>query len=475
MSSRRNYSLNHASKLLAAVALVAAVGLDRTARAQVTPAGSTPVNLEQARLAFDRANARLGTIRNQLDRGPGQLAPSAAGRDAALADYRRVLDELRPLVGQIAATASMQPSPQAQQLIARYGTWREEYASLTGVGNVGSFQITLGRRWTQLTQDANGWQDEQGELTWPEVVDKPDAPATRGLGLPKTAAFARGAMTYVREVPQMDGYAAFGDAPAIHDDLQQAVVARAKADDRLATAANKVIAAAGDDQLDQARRDCLDTFVERDVRGVLAGTPQLIDVLARGRSVVFAFDKKSLGEERATRSLRERLTQSADQRWIDVRAQYPHVAPLARPTLAQRGELVSIGPVQNALGTDFRSDDYDVAVEVGGYPVALRFDPAVKRQYRAVLDQLSMKSPGDDAAYEMIGVVAGSGKIEQARSISSPGLRATTQASADNPQAKIELGGASTRPTRLVPSDCLIVDVIALHVGPIAYGVDGPR
>lgn len=442
-----------------------------TARVERRPPTTAPLSISRARQEFASARNRLVAARQSIERADRQRA--AAIREQGLADWRRTLDGLKPTVARLDATV-----PAEAALLADYQTWRAEYAELAGLESRGTLFLNMQRRWAELTQPADGWRNEKEPVTFARLKEKPDDPANASMGLPKTAAFARGADEYLREVRQMAAYPYFDDSPEIANDLTQARAARDEAYAKLAAAADGVYDEAAASSLDQAGRDRIETFTDRDVRENLAGYDKQAEVVARGEKLVDDYDVAKHGEARAAELRHERLARTAPARWKAIRDRYD-ARPLAEPSLAQRGTLVSVDGFANQLGDVFRSDDHDLAVEVNGYPVVMRFDPELKRQYNAAMERDGAKAPPADARYDVVGVVSGLTQVEHRVAANATEVSATTRPTADNPEARIELPAttrAGTRPTsRSTRSDAVVVDVVALHVGSVAIGVAPPK
>lgn len=437
-----------------------------TPRAERRAPTTAPLSISRARQEFATARNRLVAARQSIERPERQRANAA--REQGLADWRRTLDSLRP------TAARLDPSvPAEAALLADYQTWRGEYVELAGLENRGSLFLSMQRRWTELTQPGDGWQAEKTPVTFARLKEKPDDPENASLGLPKTAAFARAADHYLRDVRRMPSYPYFDDAPEVANDLAQARAARDEAFEKLAAAADGVYAEASASPLDQSGRDRIEAFTDRDVREALVGSDRQSELVSRGEKLVDDYDVEKLGEARAAELRRERSARTAPARWQAIRDRY-EAKPLTEPTAAQRGALVSLDGFSNALGDAFRSDDYDLAVEVAGYPVVMRFDPALKRQYNAAMNREAATKPTAGARYDIVGVVVGTAQVEQRVAANAIEVSATTRPTADNPEARIQLP-ASTRPTsRSTRSDAVVIDVIAVHVGSVAIGVEPP-
>jgi hypothetical protein len=360
--------------------------------------------------------------------------------------------------------------PAEAALLADYQTWRGEYAELAGLESRGTLFLNMQRRWAELTLPADGWQAEKEPVTFARLKEKPDDAANASMGLPKTTAFARSADQYLHDVRQMPAYPYFDDTPEIANDMTQARAARDEAYAKLAAVAEGVYAEAGASPLDQAGRDRIEAFTDHDVRENLAGYDKQAELAERGDKLVDDYDVAKHGEARAAELRRERLARTAPARWLAIRDRYD-AKPLAEPSLAQRGTLVYIDGFANQLGDAFRSDDYDLAVEVNGYPVVMRFDPELKRQYKAAMDRDGAKAPPTDARYDVVGVVSGLAQVEQRVAANASEVSATTRPTADNPEARIELPATTRATSRSTRSDAVVIDVIALHVGPVAIGV----
>ena len=199
-----------------------------TGQLQRVPSAS----VQRAMNAFDAADQRLSRLRSEIERL--DQSKQSAGRAQAVQAFRAVLLDLRPAVGQAAAAASLDRTPEAVKMVDQYSTWRAEYAKLAGVGDAAAFQGQIARRWDDATQNVADWSSESDPVTWQRISKNPSDPVNQRLGLPKTAAFAQAATKFLGDVRQSDGFMSYGDAEEVSQSIAKYEKARQQAFKKLA-------------------------------------------------------------------------------------------------------------------------------------------------------------------------------------------------------------------------------------------------
>ena len=144
----------------------------------------------------------------------------------------------------------------------------------------------------------------------------------------------------------------------------------------------------------------------------MTGYDDATTTLTRGRRVVNAFDRKTLGDARANDILRDRLEATATSQWPSIRDRYA-AATLERPMLAQPGVVVAFENVRDALGQSLRADGADLAFEVDGVPIVATLDPDLKSQYAATLKSIDLTTLPQGTTFDLVAVVDGPGKAQK--------------------------------------------------------------
>jgi hypothetical protein len=414
---------------------------------QVSP--STPRELSKIRSEFAKVRDRMLAVQRDFDRAARNNLPAV--RDAALKDWQRALDGVEPYARQLSAEV-----PEEAALLDEYNHWLQLYSDAAGPGNAGDFFLQITRHWSELTAGTEAWDQETPALTFDGLTkaDESDASA-RALGMPKTVAFVNAVDKYITDVTARDDYPRYKGSENVKADLAQAEKVRTEAQQKLAKAANAVLDGVKPGELDQASRDRLERFVEQDLATALAGSEAQTDLQSRGRSMLYDYDKKAIGEPAAMEKAMVRLTTAAERDWPRILARYATV-PMA-PEGSGRGQVVKISGVQNRAGKEFQDGTYDFAGFVDGAPVVGNYAPGVKEHVERVLRQTNTKAL-PDVNYELVTVIRGTAQVP---AVTRPGAT-TAPATADD----------ATAATSPAVTDCTVLDIVALRAGPACVGTE---
>ena len=414
---------------------------------QVSP--STPRELAKIRTEFARVREAMKAVQRDFDRAARTNAPAV--RDQALKDWQRALDGVEPYAKQLSPTV-----PEEAALLDEYNGWLKLYADAAGTGNAGDFFLQITRHWSELTAGTEGWDQEQPTLTFDALAKADDNDAnTQAMGLPKTVALVKAIDQYLTDVTAREDYLRYKGSENVKADLAQAQKAREEAQTKLATAANAVLDGVTAAKLDQRGRDRLERFVEQDMTAI-AGSPAEMDLQTRGRTLVYDFDKKTLGEPAANEKAMKRLTDAATGAWPRILASYATTP--AVPADAGRGQVVKISGVSNRVGKEFQSGTYDFAGIVDGAPVVGNFAPGVREHIARVFKQTNTTAL-PDVEYDLVAVVRGNAQVPAFQQ--RPGAT-TAPATADD-------AAATTSPA---VTTCALLDIVALRAGPACVGTE---
>lgn len=415
------------------------------------PAGVSSRDLSRVRAEFIRVRDQMAGVQRDFDRAARANLPAV--REQALTDWQRALEGLEPYVNQLSPQV-----PDELPFIQQYNQWIENYNAAVGPAQAGEFFLQISKQWSELTAGTEGWEQESSPLTYGSLTEaKDDDASVRSLGLPKTVKFVNAANTYLATVAARPDYGRFKNIPNVKQDRALVEAARARAYDKLARVADGILTSAGQVKLDQNSRDRLERFVDEDLTTALAGYSGQAQLQMRGRSAIYEYDKSTMGEEQAGKKSLARLTDSADKAWPQVLAKYA-TQPMA-PVGAGRGQIVRVHDAKNLIGKQFGVSDYDFGGYVDNAPVVAKYAPGVRAAIDQTLALTNLKSLPDDATYDFVAIVRGTAQVPNIKR--TPG--ATTAPATADPVA------AATAPA---VTDCVLLDIVALHAGPVAVGTD---
>ncbi len=419
----------------------------------VQPAWAQVVRSDDVISAMNRARRELQPIRQRIERA--DRAGRAEDRTAAVAEMKRVLDELAP------AVESMTGDVETQRAVhGEFDRWMAEYnaAATANASETGDFFLMMSERWSQLSTQTQGMTEETRPATFKDLVADS---SISGFGMPKTLAAAQALSAYLTEIQAHRDYAKNKSQANVAADLANARKAHSEATQKLADAATAVLADASAQKLDQTGRDRVWTMLQTDLPQALAGSPRLEDVQASARSLVNGFDNEQQGDASSIEARTKRVTELGDSLWPSIAARY--AATKSDPLHATRGELIHLRDAKIAPADIYRGGDADMVLLVNGRPVVCVFDPVVKQHVQNMLKETQTKTLPENGI-EVIGIVRGLGSID---AIQQPGTSVATT----NPSGSEGESSPRTTPV-LAATDSVVLDVLAIHAGAASIGVD---
>jgi hypothetical protein len=199
-------------------------------------------------------------------------------------------------------------------------------------------------------------------------------------------------------------------------------------------------------------------MIESDIPSALAGSPRVEEVQNRARSLYL----KAMANQSADGfDAHGFLTEVADSTWPIYSARYATVK--SEPMSAGRGSMVEFRDAKVLPAKELGRTDADLVLLVDGRPVICVFDPVVKQHVANILRETKLETLPEQGV-TVIGIVRGLGSVNLIR---QPGSTAATT----NPAGSEGESTAQTAVT-LEPRDGVAIDVLAIHAGPVAIGVD---
>ncbi|MES2788550.1 MAG: hypothetical protein V4719_02940 [Planctomycetota bacterium] len=419
------------------------------------------------------AALRKASVAQQHDRGIDQLKESigrleaswpdnlkaiqggsASDRDSAIQDFQ---GRDYQLVEKILVWMPADDS-EAQPLIARFkklnGPFMQAVAKVKG----GEAAETLKRSWDSYQGDFQGWEQETAPAKFAQMR-KEQSEAMSALGAPKTVALASRATSWLKSSVEENSDL----KPLLADSRVKSVVdevtgLRNKAHKKLAGFAESILKEATAATLDQSARDRLDSFVDGDLRLALEGSPQQAELQARGKALIAKFDQAAGGSANEKSERHDELVKKAQADWPKMLGKYSPAAgfdPVAAGSW--KGKVIHLSGVSNRLGWDYKTDDYDFAMDINGHPVAGRFAPGVQAEVDKVLAETGLSALPEEE-YDVVAVVGGPCKLK--RRVNREGT-----VEVEGVKAKVEAESWE-------PVDAVLVNIVALRCGPVAVAVD---
>lgn len=400
---------------------------------------------------MSRARAELATLRQRLERAT--RAGELRAQEDALAAMKKVIDDVTPAVQSFTGDVAQQ-----QAILREYEQWRAEYANASGNRSAqsGEFFLMMSQRWAEISAEVTVDPDEHAATLADLVAD----PSVVGFGMPKTLAGAQALDRYLVEIQAHPDYRKNRTDPNVVADLANARKARAESAARLADAADGLLVAAAGEPLDQPGRDRVVSMLRQDIPDALAGSPRYEEVAARARAMVWKFDQSQDGSGASAGAL-TLLTELGDEIWPEIAGRYPSVGE--DPIRAGRGDVIQIRAANVVPPTQYAPIDADLVLMVNGRPVVCVFDPVVKQHVKSVLAETKTDAL-PEKGIDVIGVVRGLASVDM---VQKPGSTPATT----NPAAGEGEASPITTPT-LAARDGVTIDVLAIHAGPAAIGVD---
>lgn len=431
------------SWLAITLGISAIVPITVTALTIAPPAWAQNVRNVDVPAAMNSARAQLQPIRQRLERA--ERAGRTEEYAAALTEMKTLLDDLAPLVESYSGDTAIQA-----RIKREFDQWMDVYetARTAHAAEAGDFFMMMSQRWAKIAPDLKRDGEEKPAPFGDLVAD----PSIAGFGLPHTLATLEALDRYLLEVQTHPDYRKNKSNQNVVGDLANARRARADASERLAAAAEAAIAGAAGQKLDDAGRERVWTMLEKDIPTAMSGSHRIESVQARARALV-----------RGSEGYQERLAALADALWPSIAGRYASVSD--DPLRAARGDIVQIRDAIVLPANAYRVAGADLIVVSNGRPVICVLDPVVREHVGNILKETGRESLAGERA-EVVGIVRGLSSVDLAQ---QPG---STPAST-NPAGSEGESTPQTRPT-LVATDGVAIDVIAIHAGPAAIGVDPP-
>lgn len=445
--------MRNSSWLAITLAVSAVAPITVTTLTIVQPAWAQIVRNDDVAGIMSRARTQLEPIRRRL--AQAERTGRTEERTAALADMKRIIDEVAPVVESMSGDVEMQRAVHRE-----FDAWQAEYASANEAGSadVGDFFLFMSNRWKELSAPVQAYADETKPATFEQMVQDS---SIEGFGMPKTLAAKRALDTYLIEIQSHPNFAKNKNNPNVAQDIAQAQKSRAEVTAKLAEAARAVVDQAAVADLNDDGRSRVRTMLEHDIPYALAGSPQTEEIQARARGLLM---KGQNNNEQPNGGFEAHgvLTEIADKVWPIYAGRYS--VRSGEPMATGRGTLVEFRDAQvvppEQLG---QATDADLVLLVEGRPVVCIFDPVVKQHVTNILGDAGMKAIAGEKV-TVIGMVRGLGRVNFVR---QPGSTPATT----NPAGQ-EGESSPQNAATLQPRDGVAIDVLALHAGPLAIGVD---
>lgn len=385
-----------------------------------------------------------------------KITDAPAARDNALDSISRQLDALTENVKQLSGV----DDPAVKKQLDRYAKIEKDYKAEYLKGRAVEIYEQKKRFWESYATDWEGY-DKETEGPSFETILKNQSQANSRLGAPKTAELISRADEWLRRLNEEEEFRLLAES----DDKVKGLVAEVRKlrDDsaaKVAKFADAIVTEAEKTELDQDKRDRLDTLANDDLRLSLGESPLAAPLKARASKLVVAFDEKTLGAEAAKAKLLTSLTEQAKKDWPGIAERYKDAADSLDAVAAIadidafKGKTIKLSEANNRMGWDFRPGaGYDFAIHIDSVPVAGKYDPAIKKVWEDVATRTGKDF--SDEPYDVIAVVEGTGPITVI-------TRAEGQVKADDGST------ATVKAQKDEKVEGIRLKIVAIHVGPIA-------
>lgn len=250
------------------------------------------------------------------------------------------------------------------------------------------------------------------------------------------------------------------DVPAIVQAVKNVADQRQRAWTRIKKNAEAVVKEAENATLDQPKRDRLQTLASDDMRLAMEGHPDLAAYQARVLALVDAFDAKTVGKKKAAEALDAKLRGEADAAWSAISQKFTVASGFdVENWRSSKGKTIRLSDISNRSGWDYKAGEYDFACARDGRVIAGKFDPAVKRAIADILAR-TMRHELPEENYELLAVVESTGRITE---IVRSEAQGDVTGRGETVRVKADI-------CEEIPTECVIVKVVALKVGPVAVG-----
>lgn len=405
---------------------------------------------------LERAERDLESLEKEL---PELLEPFKEDRPAAQNNAARSFGYKTDSLNKIFDVLP-EENDKAKTLAERYEAVQKKFNAVYGAAMAKEKVERLSSSWQSYEYEWNGWEEEQGGPTFVEITKEQSQKMTR-VGAPKTAAMILRANWWLNNLVDDEMYQMYKDDAGIVKVVGEMTARRQKGWDKIAANAEKILKGAEAATLNKDTRDRLESFANDDLRLSMEAHPKIAEFHARAMKLVDAFDAKTVGKQKAAEALEQKLRSEADGAWSNISQKFKVADSFEIESWkSYKGKTIRLSEVGNRMGWDFKPGEYDFAVKIDGQVVAGRFDPAIKKVVADVLER-TMKKELPEEPYELFAVVEKAGVITEIVRSEAEG---EVRSGGDSAQVK-------ARVREEIPTDCVIVKIVALKVGPIATSV----
>ena len=349
--------------------------------------------LEKATMDFASLEAAMADIRKEFD-GNADMRSSA---HAKFTDFQRSINDSLSRVPESDANAKKIRESLAKLTAEQVAAYVKTYGDMIHASVKENYEFTA---------DQFADWDKEIETVAPTAADYINLEGSHYavFHLPRTVAYVDRSNISIAHVAMQDDAQLCASHAKLREFSETIRKNRIIALDRVYKHADTLITELEKTPIEEDRvRDRFQLLADWDIRVALQEDPRQWPLIARLHKMIDAYDRKTLGEEKALAKTRHEAATTAEGHWTRMGQRVPAIGGFnATHSGLFKGKLVRVENL-NDFSASFKPADHDLVLDIDGNYFAAKFDPALKKELAVQLGRVKMTlTPQDTMELHML-------------------------------------------------------------------------